>query len=199
MYFTSRLGVCLLHFSLCNKKITWKYDTWSSACIITNSFIETFFITTVRQYIRDFQAISITSPLALLTLFVIDDLLYAPYHRLLHVPFFYRHIHKTHHLQNNPDNGYFDAVSEHPLEMIGALMLHVCAISLARMLQIVPIDKTAVALHIFLKACGAILNHTDREHYFSKKHRIHHKHKKVNYSQHIFLWDYMWNTSREKI
>jgi hypothetical protein len=65
---------------------------------------------------------------ALWLLLVVDDMLYAPLHRIMHFQPLYRWVHKHHHRNTFPSRGYVDAVNEHPVEQIWALSLHWLAV-----------------------------------------------------------------------
>ena len=48
-------------------------------------------------------------------LLVVDDMLYAPLHRAMHLQAVYRWVHKHHHRNTFPARGYIDAANEHPV------------------------------------------------------------------------------------
>lgn len=195
IFVAGRVGVSMLHvlshmiskrFSpLATKSYTLTYE--DTACLALNTITETMFLYWI--YNLDLQAVSLFSPIGVIFMFIADDLLYAPYHHALHHKMLYQWIHHRHHKISHPSNSYVHASMEHPLEMIGALLLHAFLIkSFASFL-----DKTAVFLHVSLKAIGACLNHCGRDvHislYSSKCHHLHHMYRKCNYAQYFFLYD----------
>lgn len=76
--------------------------------------------------LRDFSVLN-TLP-ALYLIFAIDDMFYAPAHKLMHAPSFYPYVHKHHHRQNLPVRGYLDAGNEHPVEQVIGLSCLWCAL-----------------------------------------------------------------------
>lgn len=122
----------------------------------------------------------------LVSLFLIfgDDMLYEPFHRLLHKnKFLYKHIHLHHHQAKRPRRGYVDAINEHPLEMGGALLLNAFVILICRPV----LNRASLALFLFVKATFAIINHLDRDFcigfYDAKRHRLHHVFSKIYFGQ----------------
>ena len=70
----------------------------------------------------------LNGPVALWLMLIVDDMLYAPLHRFMHLPQVYRFVHKHHHRNTFPARGYIDAANEHPVEQIAALSLHWTAV-----------------------------------------------------------------------
>lgn len=173
------------------------YDVrWSDrACLACNAVVETAFVARVLHDSRALPWIGwTTAPGALLLLFVVDDLLYAPYHWLLHSKALYRHIHARHHRIRRPSRPYLHATLEHPAEMMGALLLH-----WGMLLALRPVLCCAsVWAHVVLKAALACLNHCGRDvrllGYRTAHHDLHHDKRTVNYSQTTFAWDRMMGT-----
>jgi sterol desaturase/sphingolipid hydroxylase (fatty acid hydroxylase superfamily) len=101
-----------------------------------NSFIEFVFAQQIGRLIWHSPIIArapsavglLNGPVALWLLLVVDDMLYAPLHRIMHLQPFYRWVHKHHHRNTYPSRGYVDAANEHPLEQIWALSLHWLAV-----------------------------------------------------------------------
>lgn len=57
-------------------------------------------------------------PLAFIAVFVLNDLIYYPFHLIAHRRIFYPYCHKQHHRQFVPFRGYADAANQHPLEQM---------------------------------------------------------------------------------
>lgn len=167
------------------------------ACMLINRAIEFIFSIWLCRFM--YHNLPFVSPFPLISiplLFVVDDLLYAPYHRLLHHKYLYKWIHHRHHRIAYPSEYHTHAILEHPLEMIGALVLHsIMIMTLAPIL-----DFVSVSVHIGLKAFGASLNHSGRDvkflMYRAKYHHMHHTYLKCNYSQYLMLYDYAFDTMR---
>ena len=156
-------------------------------CLLCNSVTETLF--TIFVVTLDLPALTRWFPLNCIALFVADDLLYAPFHYTLHHPMVYKFVHARHHRVRHPSEGYSHASMEHPLEMLGALLLHGMSIWMLWPL----LDLAGVCLHLWLKALGACLNHYDHDVvtpvYRAIHHRRHHSKLKVNFAQSVFLFD----------
>lgn len=201
----SRIGTYVLNYSMMNfaklyrksEIIERKFEGVDILCIITNMFVETAFLVYITNTYaqHSFTPKRFVVPIVffrVLTLYIVDDFLYSPYHYFLHRPFLYRHIHSIHHKMSHPYKGYLHAVMEHPLEMIGALYLHIFSLYLIDI--VLNIDRFSMYLHITLKACLACLNHSGYEielrflHYKSIAHHIHHRYRTKNYHQNLKLW-----------
>ncbi|CAJ1359774.1 unnamed protein product [Effrenium voratum] len=57
-------------------------------------------------------------PLAFIAAFVLNDVIYYPFHLVAHRRIFYPYCHKQHHRQFVPFRGYADAANQHPLEQM---------------------------------------------------------------------------------
>lgn len=57
-------------------------------------------------------------PLAFIAVFVLNDVIYYPFHLVAHRRIFYPYCHKQHHRQFVPFRGYADAANQHPLEQM---------------------------------------------------------------------------------
>ena len=165
----------------------YKLTTGDILCLIFNSFIETCFMLWLVNY--TIVTVSIFFPFNFILLFILDDILYAPYHHILHIKPFFSYIHFRHHKITNPSKHYIHASMEHPIEMIGALLLHSFMIYTMHSV----LDKISVLMHILIKAIGACLNHSGKDVQFllykSSHHHLHHMYRKCNYSQYIFIYD----------
>ncbi len=191
----SRLGIFFIH--IFSEKIAQRFPplkikyytlTFSDKiCIVINTLIEIVFTLWLINY--KCQFISCYFPFNLVLIFVLDDCLYAPFHHFLHSKYIYKWIHHRHHKISHPYKSYIHASMEHPLEMIGALILHACSILMLGTVM----DKTCISIHLLGKALGACLNHSGRnvEFYFynSRHHHIHHVYRKYNFSQYVFIYD----------
>ena len=201
LFFLSvRLGIVIVH-SLSDtisgnypalKQKEYKLTAADKSCLSVNMISETIF--TYWIYCYDLPAISFFCPLNIFLLLLFDDLLYAPYHHLLHIKPIFKYVHFRHHFISHPSKSYIHASMEHPLEMIGALLLHAIVI-----INLTPVlDKVSVILHLFIKALGACLNHSGRDvecaFYCTKYHHLHHMRRTCNYSQYLFSYDRMMGT-----
>merc|ERR1711924_31568 len=149
---------------------------------------------------------------AMFVIFLLNDLFYAPAHRVLHVKGIYSYIHKHHHRQVLPERGYWDAGNEHPVEQVVGML---CA---WYSLQLVPL---ITGLHAFgalvffvFYAALAMLNHTRFDvkitipygetflgdslakvfRYQVRDHEMHHRFYTCNYAQYFMGWDYLMGT-----
>lgn len=153
--------------------------------ILINTCTETLFI----QHALEFCS-ALTGPsselaywgasiLGSLLLVYLDDMVYTPYHYILHKSsVLFMEIHRHHHKIKNPTRGYLDAVNEHPFEMAGALAL-TCGVMQACRGILTP---AAVVIFVTLKAICAIVNHMGRSVvlfggvlYSSTRHADHHR------------------------
>merc|ERR1719171_1618910 len=135
-------------------------------------------------------------------LLVVDDSMYAPLHRFMHLPSVYRYVHKHHHRNTFPARGYIDAANEHPVEQIAALTLHWLAIHFVA--HTVGLHVVAVGAHFGFKALGACFNHTGYDLQFSffgidysvRAHETHHRKPQTNFAQYVMFWDRLMGTYR---
>jgi len=161
------------------------------------------FVMTSPAVVWELDAITMTNVFpALVLIFVIDDLLYAPSHRFMHWGPVYWIIHKHHHKQKYPIRGYADAANETPLEqLIGLSCVWIT-------IQIVPVftglHVAAVGIFFVLYAATAILNHTAHDvklwlgfGYSVRTHEMHHRLSNCNYGQNFMVWDYIMGTYKE--
>ena len=176
-----------------------------------NSVIETVFVHHLCQFVNSSPNIVFGSAganvantaLAFVALFVIDDLFYAPAHRLMHWKSLYPYIHKHHHRQNLPVRGYFDAGNEHPLEQLVGLSCLFVTLQLVSM--VCAIHVIALGVYFILYAAMAVLNHTRCDfqfnifgfHYSVAAHEMHHRYPKTNYAQYFMVWDQLMGTYKQ--
>lgn len=164
--------------------------------LLLNSVVEHLFLWRAAVLISELPILSARFPLGFYALFLLDDAMYAPFHRLLHTRWLYERVHAQHHRAEFPSRGYADAANEHLLEQVGALSIHFAALRLLSALNL--LDALAVGLHLLLKAFGSCLNHLDRDVRVplgcgvvlsSRYHRNHHVYRQCNYSQFVPLFD----------
>lgn len=141
----------------------------------------------------------------LYTLFVVQDLCYAPLHQLLHQPFLYPYIHKHHHRQHYPTRGYLDAGNEHPIEHVMGVGCTWAALYLCCMLPMWDGRPHALTVLLFfnMHAALAMLNHSPYNvqchffkffHYSVGNHEMHHRKFTVNYGQYCMWYDHLVST-----
>ena len=164
--------------------------------LLLNSVVEHVFLWRTAALTCELPILSARFPLGFYALFLLDDAMYTPFHRLLHTRWLYERVHAQHHEATFPDRGYADAANEHFMEQIGALSIHLAALRLLSALHL--LDALAVGLHLLLKAFGSCLNHLDRDVRVplgcgvvlsSRYHRNHHAYRRCNYSQFVPLFD----------
>eukprot|EP00439_Symbiodinium_sp_Y106_P051861 s3091_g6.t3 len=143
----------------------------------------------------------LTGPLALLLTILLNDMFYAPAHRLLHHPSIYPYIHKHHHRSVYPTRGNIDARNEHPVEQLIAMFLWMCAVQITA--HTVGLHAAALGTHLALMATGASLNHAGFDFevrflgvdWFSTgAHEMHHRRPDRNFGQFTMLWDKLMGT-----
>lgn len=164
------------------------------ACLHLNSLVEHLFLTwlSARALVMPVWIGLARTGLGLMCLLVLDDFLYATFHYALHRPAIYRHIHARHHKIQRPTEGYVHAAMEHPLEMMGALGIHAGCVVLLESLHLA--CAAGVALHLLFKAVTAVVNHIDAPLGLSIAHKLHHERRTVNFAQHVFLFDRIFQT-----
>lgn len=167
--------------------------------LLLNSAVEHLFLWRAAVLTSELPLLSTRFFLGLYALFLLDDAMYTPFHRLLHTRWLYERVHAQHHEARFPSRGYADAANEHLLEQVGALSIHFAALRLLIALDL--LDALAVGLHLLLKAFGSCLNHLDRDVRLSlgcgvvlssRYHRDHHVYRRCNYSQFVPLFDRLW-------
>jgi lathosterol oxidase len=129
--------------------------------------------------------------------FLLTDALLYWAHRILHVPFLFRHIHRYHHRYLAPDA--YTAMAMHPLEFatyqtvmllpLFVLPLHAGGVILVLVYQnyVALLDHSGIDLHSWLPWQPPTRFHDD-----------HHVHFHVNYGQNMGVWDKIFGTHRRQ-
>jgi sterol desaturase/sphingolipid hydroxylase (fatty acid hydroxylase superfamily) len=124
-------------------------------------------------------------PRLIVTLLFTDIMFYYT-HRLFHTPYFYKHFHKKHHLQNAPCA--IDTTYAHPLEHV---------ISNISTLYIPPIisglNIWVTIIYNYLSISSVICSHSGYKHMGAERHDAHHKFFNVNYGP-LKLCDWLHGT-----
>jgi sterol desaturase/sphingolipid hydroxylase (fatty acid hydroxylase superfamily) len=133
---------------------------------------------------------------ALVVMFIVLDLCYAPCHHILHMSAIYPLIHKHHHRQHFPTRGYLDAGNEHPIEhVIGVLCTWASVLSAVHI-----VNAHAVVIFLFfnIHAALAMLNHSPYDveflGYSVANHEMHHRKFTINYAQYCMWYDHIMKT-----
>ena len=140
--------------------------------------------------------------IALYLLFVVDDLIYAPAHLLMHWAPLYPYVHKHHHRQIVPKRGYADAGNEHPLEQLvglGAVWTTMQVVG-----RVCGLHAATILVHFVLYAALALLNHTNMDvsfrflgfDYSVGAHEMHHRNPSCNMAQYWMGLDKLMGTWR---
>lgn len=174
-------------------------------CFVENTFVQLFsFVSWNSMRIsRSVQTLDfISGPVGLGFIFILDDLFYYIFHRFLHAsPYLYASIHRYHHKSTYPRRGYVDAVIEHPVEQVCALVLY--AVAVTTVAHCIRLHVFTLGVHLVLKALFSCWNHTGGEVRFLKPvysihtHTIHHAKLKYNFGQYLMLWDMLMGTFQE--
>ena len=116
-------------------------------------------------------------------------------HRLLHVPFFYRHLYVLHH--RNVNIGPWSGISMHPVEhflYLTTLLIHF----------VVPGHAVHLIFHVIYQGPGAAMTHTGYEDLLIRDkrrlalgtfyHQLHHRFYECNYGNQEMPWDRWFGT-----
>lgn len=188
-----------------------KINATDVAYLVVNSTVEYVFALQISHLlwfaplvVRAPTSLSLLNgPLAFWMLLVVDDMLYAPLHRAMHLQAVYRWVHKHHHRNTFPARGYIDAANEHPVEQIAALCLHWVAVHVVA--HTAGLHVAAVLAHFGVKALGACFNHTGYDvqlrfcgiEYSVRAHETHHRKPNTNFAQYVMFWDKLMGTYKE--
>ena len=116
-------------------------------------------------------------------------------HRLLHVPWLYRHAHSLHH--RNVNIGPWSGFSMHPTE-------HLIYLSSLCIHWVVPTDPIVAVFHVVYLGPGAAMTHAGYEDLLIKDkrrlalgtfyHQLHHRYYECNYGNQEMPWDRWFGT-----
>jgi lathosterol oxidase len=137
-------------------------------------------------------------------LLFLHDLYFYWTHKMLHRPFFFKHVHRIHHESRVPTA--WTAFSFHPVEAI------IQAIILPVLIFIVPVHIVVLMIFLTLMTMLGIINHLGYEFYPSRfrsqkpfsfiisatHHQAHHKRVHVNYGLYFNWWD-LWMKTEAKV
>mmetsp|Transcript_72004 Transcript_72004/g.217800 ORF Transcript_72004/g.217800 Transcript_72004/m.217800 type:complete len:264 (-) Transcript_72004:95-886(-) len=126
--------------------------------------------------------------LVVVPMYLLYDLVYAVYHKMLHMRCIYGYVHKHHHRQAAPSRGHYDAINVHPIEFLLGEYLHLFVF------WCIPCHIFAVGLFFTGAIILANLNHTRYDFcipgiYDAKDHLVHHRVPDTNFGQYTMFWD----------
>lgn len=179
-----------------------KYSFFSSI-IFTLSILLTFilFDKGYSKIYKDIESYSITYLISsFFIMLIIHDFYFYCTHRLLHLPYVYKKVHKLHHSSYNPTP--FSAFSFHPAEAViqAAIIPIICVI--------LPVHIYALLFFVVYNVLINIVGHSGYE-FFSESyksswlgkysnspmhHNMHHKNVKGNYGLYFSIWDKIFRT-----
>ncbi len=135
---------------------------------------------------------------------VIHDAYFYWTHRTMHHPKLFKHVHKVHHMSNNPTP--WAAFSFHPLEALVEFGI------IPIMVFIMPLHPIAIVIFALYMVLLNVMGHLGYEifpkgftqhklfglHNTSTHHNMHHKHVNCNYSLYFNIWDKLMGTNHAK-
>jgi len=176
-----------------------------------NSFLEWTFVLNLLHFLWHSPAVpkqlTALNPLntfaGLYVMFAVMDFFYAPAHRFLHWTPVYPYVHKHHHRQVFPAQGYLDAGNEHPVEQLVGLSCTWLGVYAA--VHFTGAHALTIFIFFNLHAALAMLNHSPYDVEFSvlgftysvKAHEMHHRMFTTNYAQYFMFWDHVMGTFTE--
>lgn len=140
---------------------------------------------------------------SLFIMMLIHDTYFYWTHRLLHLPWFYKKLHKIHHSSPNPSP--WAAFCFHPIEaFIESLYMPIIAF-------MIPCHVSVVVLFLMLMTVLGVVNHLGYELYpqifhrnkflrtiiSATNHSVHHRFNKFNYALYFTWWDDLMGTQYE--
>jgi sterol desaturase/sphingolipid hydroxylase (fatty acid hydroxylase superfamily) len=163
----------------------------------------------VRWKLTD--ATLVNTAVALVLLYVMYDLGYTLFHRLLHHRSLYGAIHKHHHRQMAPTRGNIDAINVHPFEFVTGEYNHLFVLWLVSRWLLRDFGGVHVITAVVFIVAGGVLaslNHTRFDvrlpvpllsnyyWYQVRSHDVHHWYPPCNYGQYTMLWDKIMGSHR---
>lgn len=133
--------------------------------------------------------------------FSLSDLVYYTGHRVVHsIPWLYNFVHKHHHQESHPRNGWADTCNAHPTDFFYTGF----STSPVSVLWVMPansihIKTLGILLYcvMFVGAMGHSRLDMDFKFFNTRFHAGHHAMFKYNYAQNIELWDRIFGTYKE--
>lgn len=151
--------------------------------------------------LKDFSVFN--GPAAFAVLFLINDIVYYPFHLVAHRRVLYPYCHKQHHRQFVPFRGYADAANQHPLEQVYGFSIFIASAWLTS--KLLGLHAATAWLSMLVWAILNICNHLafdTRLHLpvlypaLPRDHNTHHRFPNTNYSTLTSLMDRIFGTYR---
>jgi Delta7-sterol 5-desaturase len=134
----------------------------------------------------------------------IHDMYFYWTHRAMHHPLLFKHVHKVHHMSNNPTP--WAAFSFHPLEALVEFGI------IPIMVFLIPLHPAAIAIFALYMVTLNVMGHLGFEifpkgftqhklfglHNTSTHHNMHHKYVNCNYGLYFNIWDKLMKTNHAK-